>query len=170
MHISAVEPSFEQESAIKHLKQKHRDQDKMEFSQNQGYIARAERCEETNKGEITMIHEGNDQAETAGALWDRFRRELSFEQESAIKYLKQKHREQDKMEFFQNQGYTARAERCQKTNKGETVMIHEANDQAETAGALWDIFRRDDVGKLKLYLEKYHCEFRHVHCNLVDQV
>jgi [histone H3]-dimethyl-L-lysine9 demethylase len=96
--------------------------------------------------------------------------EPSFEQESAIKHLKRKHRAQDKIEFSQNQGYTTTAEQQENTNKGGTVIIHEANDRAAEAGALWDIFRREDVHNLKKYLKKYFREFRHIYCNLVDQV
>ncbi|XP_078181905.1 lysine-specific demethylase JMJ26-like isoform X2 [Carex rostrata] len=132
------------------------------------YIAYGFR-EELGRGDsVTKLH--CDVADAVNILMHISAVEISFEQESAIKHLKRKHREQDKMEFSENQGHTTRAEWGEKTKKGETGIIHEVNDRAETAGALWDIFRRDDVPLLKAYLEKYFCEFRHIHCNRVNEV
>ncbi|KAK8521148.1 hypothetical protein V6N13_077265 [Hibiscus sabdariffa] len=42
--------------------------------------------------------------------------------------------------------------------------------EAVEGGAIWDIFRRQDVPKLEDYLKRHFREFRYVHCRPVSQV
>lgn len=120
---------------------------------------------------------------------------LDDKQLPAIKILKSNHKAQDEKER-RKQDEQHLTELC-KENKLFTsnccdisdVIRSEPSDNAEaqtsydvanshaiseenkgTGGALWDIFRREDVPKLEAYLNKYFNEFRHTYGSRVEQV
>ncbi|CAK9311523.1 unnamed protein product [Citrullus colocynthis] len=57
-------------------------------------------------------------------------------------------------------------ETCSEAKISEQMESLEASD----GGALWDIFRRQDVPLLQQYLNKHFREFRHIHAGPVPQV
>ncbi|KAJ3694478.1 hypothetical protein LUZ60_009958 [Juncus effusus] len=115
--------------------------------------------EELGRGDsVTKLH--CDMADAVNVLMHAAEVEVSEEQESVIRELKIKHREQDMLENLRH---------GKNEEKGKNNEVCELK-LGENAGALWDIFRREDVEKLKAYLKKYFREFRHIYCNPVDQV
>ncbi|PIN05090.1 putative transcription factor 5qNCA, contains JmjC domain [Handroanthus impetiginosus] len=59
-------------------------------------------------------------------------------------------------------------EECDGTSVCGTMS--KTSEFPEGGGALWDIFRRQDVPKLEEYVRKHFKEFRHIYCNQLPQV
>ncbi|MED6107952.1 hypothetical protein PIB30_018980 [Stylosanthes scabra] len=155
--------------------------------------------EELGRGDsVTKLH--CDMSDAVNILTHTAEVTLSDEQYSVISKLKEAHAAQDKEELWseeRNSEYLSvqpcKDEREQIEHKDALnpkdikkcngmVYLHEKfegadspaisneNETGETSGALWDIFRREDVEKLETYLIKHSKEFRHTYCSPVEHV
>ncbi|KAG2262281.1 hypothetical protein Bca52824_069360 [Brassica carinata] len=119
--------------------------------------------DELGRGDsVTKLH--CDMSDAVNILTHTAEVTLSQEQISAVKDIKQKHKEQNMFEEHGN-GFACSQEE-EELNMPEILSCE--ND--ETGSALWDIFRREDVPKLEEYLRKHCKEFRHAYCCPVTKV
>ncbi|XP_013750220.1 lysine-specific demethylase JMJ25-like isoform X3 [Brassica napus] len=126
--------------------------------------------DELGRGDsVTKLH--CDMSDAVNILTHTTEVTLSQEQISAVKDLKQKHREQNKLE---EQGTEDDGIACGREEEGmnmpEILSYEKQQNHDETGSALWDIFRREDVPKLEEYLRKHCKEFRHTFCCPVTKV
>lgn len=138
--------------------------------------------EELGRGDsVTKLH--CDMSDAVNILMHTSDVTLSEEEHVAIELLKQKHREQDKREGLVSDEVNGSRE--EEMNSSEAIESKVPDDESKrvtlrsesteagtdnTGGALWDIFRREDVPKLEDYLRKHFMEFRHTFCSPVKQV
>lgn len=138
--------------------------------------------EELGRGDsVTKLH--CDMSDAVNILTHTAEIEMDEKQLIAIETLKKKHQTQDKLEIlnleknvdsfgdFRNMGeQKINLNEYPASKREEFTDCHSASLLEESGGALWDIFRREDVPKLEEYLRKHCREFRHTYCSPVEQV
>ncbi|CAL1412881.1 unnamed protein product [Linum trigynum] len=140
--------------------------------------------EELGRGDsVTKLH--CDMSDAVNILTHVAEVEVNEEQSFAIEHLKQLHSEQDRKEqvaqnirdSHNSRGINSEAkknsadtERRVDDSEESGCMGLQTEQTEDTIGALWDIFRREDVPKLEEYLRKHSTEFRQTYCCPVKQV
>ncbi|XP_031260071.1 lysine-specific demethylase JMJ25-like isoform X2 [Pistacia vera] len=135
-------------------------------------------AEELGRGDsVTKLH--CDMSDAVNILTHTAEVVLTEEQRSAVEILKEKHRAQDLKEGLAQETLDEPIEKLsgdqptQEIGEGTSGNNNNNNTEGiteESGGALWDIFRREDVPKLEAYLRKHVKEFRHTYCSPVEQV
>ncbi|GFP84407.1 lysine-specific demethylase jmj25 [Phtheirospermum japonicum] len=122
--------------------------------------------EELGRGDsVTKLH--CDMSDAVNVLTHVQAVDVSPDQLTKIKNLKEKHAAQDRKELSR---YVQMARGSDNVENG--VSDHELGDKEKNpeSGALWDIFRQQDVPKLEEYLRRHFKEFRHIYGNLLPEV
>ncbi|KAE8022997.1 hypothetical protein FH972_008754 [Carpinus fangiana] len=123
-------------------------------------------AQELGRGDsVTKLH--CDMSDAVNVLTHMAEVKLGDEDLVNIEELKKKHFEQDQNELFGN--IKAGDEKVE-NNICDVSRNKLEGLEASEGGALWDIFRRQDVPKLQEYLKKHFKEFRHIHCCPLQQV
>ncbi|KAL6862439.1 hypothetical protein ACP4OV_016780 [Aristida adscensionis] len=129
------------------------------------YIAYGFSQELGREDSVTKLH--CDLSDAVNVLVHTAKVPLSWRQERAIVELKNKHRAQDRREF--PCGYVDRDDDDYHYDDDDTQDGKPPSTDDDEEGALWDIFRREDVPKLKQFLNEHALEFRHTHCSQVKK-
>ncbi|KAL3521929.1 hypothetical protein ACH5RR_014763 [Cinchona calisaya] len=155
IHTAEVILSDEQRSAIDSLKKKHKVQDEKE---------RLNR--EKKENPVKLIDDTSIAKENSNALYSEYTKppvdvcQIGMSDNTLILNGQSSERSKIARDVFEE---SAGEQHC----PGFSSMEH---TDEKRGGALWDIFRREDVPKLKDYLVKHSKEFRHTYCCPVDQV
>ncbi|KAL3330301.1 hypothetical protein AABB24_034246 [Solanum stoloniferum] len=120
--------------------------------------------EELGRGDsVTKLH--CDMSDSVNVLTHTQGINLTPEQLSRIEKLKRKHVAQDNWELqTTEEDHKYEIKTSSKFNEDQPLL-----DEID-GGALWDIFRRQDIPKLEEYLRKHFKEFRHINCCRIPQV
>ncbi|XP_054808574.1 lysine-specific demethylase JMJ26-like isoform X2 [Prosopis cineraria] len=114
---------------------------------------------------VTKLH--CDMSDAVNVLTHTFETPLDADLLATIEDLKEKHLKHDREELYgDGQEVEANVENGKATDFENKLIGYDSVE----GGALWDVFRRQDVPKLQEYLKKHFREFRHVNCIPLQQV
>ncbi|KAK6157984.1 hypothetical protein DH2020_005298 [Rehmannia glutinosa] len=177
-HVQALSVPADKLASIQKLKEKHAAQDQKELS---GDVQTASEEKDVDIGLSDIVDDGVSDHELGNKEKNPEVLEVNVvnNDNGCKKNKRMKNYESKEMSattmdpHVVRQNHTNTNDQIQpgggKKGTGSSNMSSVSPDDA-VSGALWDIFRQQDVPKLEEYLRRHFKEFRHIYCNLLSEV
>ncbi|CAL5195034.1 unnamed protein product [Lathyrus oleraceus] len=125
--------------------------------------------EELGRGDsVTKLH--CDVSDAVNVLTHTNKVNIEDWQRESINKLKKTYDKEDDLELYSEAEAGDPKIESKQDHGRDSLDIDNGAEEAVLGGAVWDIFRREDVPKLIEYVRKHQKEFRHINNELVDSV